>query len=170
MKRRLGAKILRAVASVLRLNIIRLLYDRGPLSYTEIMNYLKLSPSRDAGRFAYHLKTLLNMDLIAPDPNTKKYHITELGRTLVEFTDDLEKSTYREQMLVRTSRLAIERFDRNKIAESLVREADVPVDLAQRIAREAERRLLKLGTKYLTAPLRIRRVPSQNDSSRLSSL
>jgi len=153
LKRRLGAKILRAVASVLRLNIIRLLYDRGPLSYTEIMNYLKLSPSRDAGRFAYHLKTLLNMDLIAPDPNTKKYHITELGRTLVEFTDDLEKSTYREQMLVRTSRLAIERFDRNKIAESLVREADVPVDLAQRIAREAERRLLKLGTKYLTAPL-----------------
>ena len=153
MKRRLGAKVLRAVASVIRLNIIRLLYDRGPLSYTEIMNYLKLSPSRDAGRFAYHLKTLLNIDLIAPDPNTKKYHITELGRALVEFTDDLEKSAYREQMLVRTSRLALERFDRNKITESLVREADVPADLAQRIAREAERRLLKLGTKYLTAPL-----------------
>ena len=153
LKRRLGAKILKAVASILRLNILRLLYDRGPLSYTEIMNYLKLSPSRDAGRFAYHLKTLLNMDLIAPDPSSKKYRITDLGRTLVEFTDDLENSAYREQMLVRTSRLAIERFDRNKIAESLVREAEVPVDLAQRVAREAERRLLKLGTKYLTAPL-----------------
>jgi len=153
LKRRLGAKILKAVASVLRLNILRLLYDRGPLSYTEIMNYLKLSPSRDAGRFAYHLKTLLNMDLISPDPTSKKYCITGLGRNLVEFTDDLENSAYREQMLVRTSRLAMERFDRNKIVESLVREADVPVDLAQRIAREAERRLLKLGTKYLTAPL-----------------
>ena len=153
LKRRLGAKILRAVASVLRLNILRLLYDRGPLSYTEIMNYLKLSPSRDAGRFAYHLKTLLNMDLITSDPSSKKYRITELGRTLVEFTDDLENSAYREHMLVRTSRLAIERFDRNKIAESLVREASVPVDLAQRVAREAERRLMKLGTKYLTAPL-----------------
>jgi len=153
LKRRLGAKILKAVASALRLNILRLLYDRGSLSYTEIMNYLKLSPSRDAGRFAYHLKTLLRMDLIAPDPTSKKYCITDLGRTLVEFTDDLENSAYREQMLVRTSRLAMERFDRNKIAESLVREADVPADLAQRIAREAERRLLKLGTKYLTAPL-----------------
>jgi len=153
LKRRLGAKVLRAVASVLRLNILRLLYDKGPLSYTEIMNYLKLSPSRDAGRFAYHLKTLLKMDLIAPDSSSKKYEITELGRNLVEFTDDLENRTYKERMLVRTSRLAIERFDRNKIAESLVREADVPVDLAQRIAREAERRLLKLGTKYLTAPL-----------------
>jgi len=153
LKRRLGAKVLKAVASVLRLNILRLLYDRGPLSYTEIMNYLKLSPSRDAGRFAYHLKTLLNMDLIAPDPSSKKYRITELGKTLVEFADDLENSAYREQMLVRTSRLAIERFDRNKIAESLIREANVPIDLAQRIAKEAERRLLKMGTKYLTAPL-----------------
>lgn len=153
MKRRLGAKILRAVASPLRLNILRMLYDRGSLSYTEIMNNLKLSPSRDAGRFAYHLKTLTSMNLIASDPNSRKYYITELGRSLVEFADDIENSIYREQMLVRTSRLAIERFDRNKIAESLVREASVPADLAQKIAREAERRLLKLGTKYLTAPL-----------------
>ena len=153
MKRRLGAKILRAVASPLRLNILRMLYDRGSLSYTEIMNNLKLSPSRDAGRFAYHLKTLISMDLIASDPNSRKYRITGLGRSLVEFADDIENSMYREQMLVRTSRLAIERFDRNKIAESLVREASVPADLAQTVAREAERRLLKLGTKYLTAPL-----------------
>ena len=153
MKRRLGAKILRAVASPLRLNILRMLYDRGSLSYTEIMNNLKLSPSRDAGRFAYHLKTLINMNLIASDPNSRKYYITGLGRSLVEFADDIENSMYREQMLVRTSRLAIERFDRNKIAESLVREASVPADLAQTIAREAERRLLKLRTKYLTAPL-----------------
>ena len=153
LKRRLGARVLRAVASALRLNILRLLYDRGPLSYTEIMNYLKLSPSRDAGRFAYHLKMLLNMDLISSDPSLKKYRITELGRSLVEFADDLENKAYREQMLVRTSRLAIERFDRNKIAEALVREGDVPADLAHRIAREAERRLLKLGTKYITAPL-----------------
>ena len=153
MKRRLGAKILRAVASPLRLNILRMLYDRGSLSYTEIMNNLKLSPSRDAGRFAYHLKTLISMDLIASDPNSRKYYITGLGRSLVEFADEIENSMYREQMLVRTSRLAIERFDRNKIAESLIREASVPADLAQRVAREAERRLLKLGTKYLTAPL-----------------
>ncbi|MCD6537445.1 ArsR family transcriptional regulator [Candidatus Bathyarchaeota archaeon] len=153
LKRRLGAKVLRAVASALRLNILRLLYDRGPLSYTEIMSYLKLSPSRDAGRFAYHLKMLLNMDLISSDPSLKKYRITDLGRSLVEFADDLENKAYREQMLVRTSRLAIERFDRNKIAEALVREGDVPADLSHRIAREAERRLLKLGTKYITAPL-----------------
>jgi len=152
-RRRIGARVLKAVASSLRLGILRLLYERGPLSYTEIMNYLKLSPSRDAGRFAYHLKTLLGMDLIEPDVTSKKYGLTDMGKAIVEFADELDESTYKKKMLVRTSRLAIENFDRNKIAESLVREAEVPVELAQKIAREAEKRLVKLGTKYLTAPL-----------------
>ncbi len=152
-RRRLGARVLKAVASALRLNILRLLYEKGPLSYTEIMNILKLSPNRDAGRFAYHLKTLTGMDLIEPDPDSKKYFLTEMGKTLVEFADELDNNAYRRKLLVRTSRLAIENFDRNKIAESLVREADVPAEMAQKISREAEKRLLKLGTKYLTAPL-----------------
>jgi len=152
-RRRIGARVLKAVASSLRLGILRLLYERGPLSYTEIMTFLKLSPSRDAGRFAYHLKTLLGMDLVEPDVASRKYMLTDMGKAIVEFADELDESAYRKRMLVRTSRLAIENFDRNKIAESLVREADVPVDLAQKIAREAEKRLVKLGTKYLTAPL-----------------
>ncbi len=152
-KRRLGSRILKAVASALRLDILILLYERGPLSYSDIMNLLKLNPSRDAGRFAYHLKTLLGMDLIEPDPASKKYFLTEMGKAIVEFTDELDESAYRKKMLVRTSRLAIENFDRNKIVESLVREAEVPIDLAQKIAREAEKRLLKLGIKYVTAPL-----------------
>jgi len=152
-RRRIGARVLKAVASSLRLGILRLLYEKGPLSYTEIMNFLKLSPSRDAGRFAYHLKTLLDMDLIEPDVTSKKYGLTDMGKAIVEFADELDDSAYKKRMLVRTSRLAIENFDRNKIAESLVREAEVPIELAQKIAREAEKRLVKLGTKYLTAPL-----------------
>ena len=152
-RRRLGARVLKAVSSNLRLNILKLLSDRGPLSYTEIMNLLKLSPSKDAGRFAYHLKVLLNMDLIEPDVESKKYMLTDLGKSIVDFASHLEERAFKRRMLVRTSRLAIEYFDRNKITESLVREADVPIDLAQKIAREAEERLLKLDTKYLTAPL-----------------
>jgi DNA-binding transcriptional ArsR family regulator len=120
-RRRLGARVLKAVASALRLNILRLLDERGPLSYTEIMNILKLSPSRDAGRFAYHLKTLTGMDLIEPDPESRKYLLTDMGKTLVEFADELDNSALKKRLLVRTSRLAIENFDRNKIAESLRR-------------------------------------------------
>jgi len=152
-RRKLGAKVLKAVSSNLRLNILKLLSDRGPLSYTEIMNLLKLSPSKDAGRFAYHLKVLLSMDLIEPDIESKKYMLTDLGKSIIDFASHLEEGTFKRRMLVRTSRLAIEYFDRNKIAESLVREAGVPIDLAQKIAKETEERLLKLDTKYLTAPL-----------------
>lgn len=146
--------MLKAVGSSLRLEVLNLLLDRGPLSYTEIMNTLRLNPSRDAGRFAYHLKFLLKADLIEPDVETKKYRLTDLGRMLVDVTETIEERVFkRRKIMVRTSRLAMEEFDRNKIAEALVKEASVPIGLAQKIARETEGRLQKVKAKYLTAPL-----------------
>ena len=121
-KIRLGAKVLKAVSSPLRLEILRLLNTTGNLSYTEIMNRLKLSPTRDAGRFAYHLKTLLKMDLIEPNAESKRYGLTNLGKTVVEFADELDESAFKKRLMVRTSRFSIEKFDGNKIAESLVRD------------------------------------------------
>jgi ribonucleoside-triphosphate reductase len=154
LKRKPGLRTLKAVSSSLRLKVLNLLFDKGPQSYTEIMKILRLDPSRDAGRFAYHLKYLLKADLIEPDVETKEYCITDLGKTVIGFTEDIEERFFRrKKMLVRTSRLAIEEFDRNKIAESLAKEAGVPADLAQKIARETEKRLLEFKTKYLTAPL-----------------
>jgi anaerobic ribonucleoside-triphosphate reductase len=146
--------VLKAVASSLRLQVLSMLLDKGLLSYTEIMNILHLNPSRDAGRFAYHLKSLIKADLIEPDPETKKYRLTELGRMIVEVTETIEEHAFRRRrMMVRTSRLAMEEFDRNRIAQALVKEAKVPYDLAQKIARETEGRLLEVKAKYLTAPL-----------------
>ncbi len=136
------------------MRILNLLYEKGPQSYTEIMNALHLSPTRDAGKFAYHLKALLKTDLIEPDVKTKKYGLTDLGTMLIETADQIEEAiSKRRKILVRTSRLAVEEFDKNKIADSLVKEADVPVDLAQKIARETEKRIQEFKTKYLTAPL-----------------
>ncbi len=152
--RRRGARILKAVASSLRLQVLNMLFDKGPLSYTEIMNILRLNPGRDAGRFAYHLKFLIKADLIEPDAQTKKYRLTDLGRMLVEVAETIDEQAFkRRKMMVRTSRLAMEEFDRNKIASALVKEANVPHDLAQKIARETEGRLLEIKAKYLTAPL-----------------
>lgn len=149
-----GLKVLKAVSSNLRLQVLNLLYEKGPLTYTEMMNILKLSPTRDAGRFAYHLKTLLKTDLIEPDTDTKKYRLTDLGKTMINFREDIEKQYFqRKKMMVRTSRFAMEEFDRNKIVDSLIKEAGVPVDSAQKVARETERRLSEFKTKYLTAPL-----------------
>ncbi len=149
-----GTLVLKAISASIRIQILNLMLERGPLSYTEIMNFLKLDATRDAGRFAYHLKSLLRADLIEPDVDSKKYHLTDLGRRIIEITDEIEDRTFkRRKMLVRTSRLTIEEFDRNKITQSLITEANVPTDLAQKIARETEKRLQQFKTKYLTAPL-----------------
>jgi ribonucleoside-triphosphate reductase len=130
------------------------LIEKGPQSYTDLMKVLKLNPSRDAGRFAYHLKYLLNADLIEPDVDNKEYRLTELGKTMISFTEDIQQHFFqRKKILVRTSRLAMEEFDRNKIVEALVKEANVPVFQAQKIARETEKRIREFKTKYLTAPL-----------------
>jgi ribonucleoside-triphosphate reductase len=149
-----GVKVLKAVSSPFRLNILNLLFDKGALSYTELMNSLKMNPSRDAGRFAYHLKFLLKADLVEADSEAKKYYLTELGKMVIDVADRIEKKAFKPRgMLVRTSHSTLEEFDANKITNSLIREAKMPPELAQRTAKEAEKRLLKSKTKYLTAPL-----------------
>ena len=153
-RRKSGLKVLKAASSSLRMQLLTLLVDKGPQSYTDLMKILKLNPSRDAGRFAYHLKYLLNADLIEPDVDNKEYRLTDLGKTIINFTEDIQQQFFqRKKIFVRTSRLAMEEFDRNKIVEALVKEANVPVFQAQKIARETEKRLLEFKTKYLTAPL-----------------
>lgn len=149
-----GIKVLKAVSSSVRLHILNMLFDHGPLSYTELMNLLKMNPSRDAGRFAYHLKFLLKADLVEADVESKKYYLTELGKMVIDVANEIEKKSLKaHKVLVRTSRYTLEEFDANKIAASLIKEAAMPTDLAQKIAKEAEKRLFKAKTKYLTAPL-----------------
>lgn len=119
------------------------------------MSQLELIPGRDAGKFAYHLRMLLKNGLIDTDKVSKKYQLTTLGNTLVGFSQEIDEHILREEgkLLVRTSRLALEEFDRKKIAQALNREAGIPLDLSHKLAEETEERLLKLESPYLTAPL-----------------
>ena len=153
--KRASSRVFDAAASPLRIQMLRLLNTQGPLAYSEIMESLNLDPGRDAGKFAYHLRSVLQAGLIDVDKETKKYMLTDLGRLVVDFSQNLEEYAMKKsrKLLVRTSRLAIEDFDRNKIVQALVREAGVPTELAEKVAEEAEERLLRLQTKYLTAPL-----------------
>ncbi|MBS7625439.1 hypothetical protein KEJ51_00095 [Candidatus Bathyarchaeota archaeon] len=150
-----GVDILNAASSAVRMRILKLLKSRGPLPYTEVMSALGLDPIRDAGKFVYHLKSVTGANLVALDKKSKKYMITELGEMVVNFERDLEEyvAAKKGKLYVRTSRLSVEEFDREKIVSSLVNEAGVPYELAQEIAAEAEERLLRLRTTYLTAPL-----------------
>ena len=149
-----GVKVLKAISSPMRLQILNLLFDKTALSYTELMNSLKMNPSRDAGRFAYHLKFLLKADLVEADAEAKKYCLTELGKMVIDVAERVEKKAVKTKgMLVRTSHFTFEQFDANKIASSLIKEARMPVDMAQKTAKEAEKLLLKAKIKHLTAPL-----------------
>jgi len=152
---RQGASIFDAASAPLRMQVLRLLSTKGALPYTEIMSSLKLEPVRDSGKFVYHLRSLMDSGLIILDKRTKTYETTELGEIVVHFARDLEEyvSLKRGKLFVRTSRLAIEDFRRNKIAKSLVVEAGVPQELADEIAAEAEDRLMKLRTSYLSSAL-----------------
>ncbi len=144
-----------ALAAPMRLQILRLVSSSGPLSYSEIMARLNLNPNRDAGKFAYHLRTLHNCGLLTTEKESKKYGITPLGTIMLEMSQRIDTESLREggRLLVRTSRAAMEEFDHNRIAQALVREAGVPIELARKVAEETEERLLKLDTLYLTAPL-----------------
>ncbi|MGD8566025.1 MAG: anaerobic ribonucleoside-triphosphate reductase, partial [Candidatus Bathyarchaeota archaeon] len=149
-----GVKVLKAVSSAVRLNILNLLFEKGSLSYTELMNKLKMNPSRDAGRFAYHLKYLLKADLMEADVESGKYRLTELGNMVVNVAEEVEeRAVKRKRILVRASRFALEDFDANKIVDSLIKETGMSATVAQKVAKEAENRLVKSKTKYLTAPL-----------------
>jgi len=155
LRKRPGVRVFSASSSPIRLEILRLLHLSGPLSYSEIMQRMSLDPAKQTGRFAYHLRSVQRAHLVEADKKTRKYRLTEIGVKLADFAQELDEHALRRagKLLVRTSRLAMEDFDRGKIVESLVQEAGMPSDLADRIGREVEDRLLSLEVKYLTAPL-----------------
>jgi len=150
-----SANIFDAVSAPTRIQTLNLLATKGPLAYSEIMELLKFEPTKDAGKFVYHLRNLVSSGLVDLERGTKKYKITELGTKVITFSQDLEEYSLKKsgRLVVRTSKYVIEEFDRSKITLSLIEEAGVPPDLAEKISTEAEERLLQLPTRYLTAPL-----------------
>ena len=64
-----------------------------------------------------------------------------------------ERYKYRVKLRVRTSKTSMERFDRGKIVESLIKETEIQKEMAERIAKGVERELERLKLGYVTAPL-----------------
>jgi len=144
-----------ALGSNERLTILRELNKSGSLSYTELKNNCGFVKKRESGRFAYHLRLLSSVNLISLNKNTRKYSLTPFGRNVLTVTNELKDAALQSsgKIYVRTSRHKIEEFDSNKIYQSLIREANVPRDLASKITAEAESRISKLENVHLTAPL-----------------
>ena len=153
--RKFSSKVFDAASAPNRIQILQHLQNHGPLAYSEIMNLTKMDPIRDAGKFAYHLRSVTDAGLVEFDRENRKYQLSKLGEVLMNFSYEIEDYALNKKgkIFVRTSRWAIEEFDRNKIVQSMIQEADAPIDVAQQVARETEDRLIRSGTKYITAPL-----------------
>jgi len=148
-------KILKALGNLTRVKIILSLYNLKESSFTDLMSELNMSTKEDSGKFAHHLKLLIDAGIVKEKERKGKYELTEFGNEIASLLQNLEESMVKEhkKILVRTSNLTMEPFEKRKIVEAIIREAGAPKTVAQQIAEEAEERILKSNIKYLTAPL-----------------
>ncbi|HDH41562.1 MAG TPA: anaerobic ribonucleoside-triphosphate reductase [Candidatus Altiarchaeales archaeon] len=64
-----------------------------------------------------------------------------------------ERYRYRTKLRVRTSKTTLDRFDRRRIVDSLIKETEIDSRLAETIARDVEKELGRMRLDYVTAPL-----------------
>ena len=144
-----------AIASPNRLEVLRILNAKGSLSYSDLKTLAGFKSKKESGKFAYHLRKLVKQTLVSLNRSERKYAISSLGRLVLNLTRQIEEQSMLEsgKFYVRTSRQTMEEFNPDKILQSLIREAGMPVELAQRITNEIEARISKFQATYLTAPL-----------------
>jgi ribonucleoside-triphosphate reductase len=143
------------MASPNRIDILRILNSKGPLTYSELKSLAGFKSKKESGKFAYHLRKLLRQSLVALNKSERRYTITNLGKLVLSLARQIEERSIIEsgKMYVRTSHESIEEFNSHKIIQSLVREGSLPLELAQKITEEVENRIYKYQTTYLTGSL-----------------
>ncbi len=147
--------IFSVMASPNRIDILRILNSKGPLTYSELKSLAGFKSKKESGKFAYHLRKLLRQSLVALNKSERRYTITNLGKLVLSLARQIEERSIIEsgKMYVRTSHDSIEEFNSHKIIQSLVREGSLPLELAQKITEEVENRIYKYQTTYLTGSL-----------------
>src|SRR5918912_1291628 len=147
--------IFSVMASPNRIDILRILNSKGPLTYSELKSLAGFKSKKESGKFAYHLRKLLRQSLVALNKAERRYTITNLGKLVLSLARQIEERSIIEsgKMYVRTTRHSIEEFNSHKIIQSLVRESNMPLEQAQKITEEVENKIYKFQTAYLTSSL-----------------
>ena len=115
--------IFSVMASPNRIDILRILNSKGPLTYSELKSLAGFKSKKESGKFAYHLRKLLRQSLVALNKSERRYTITNLGKLVLSLARQIEERSIIEggKMYVRTSHDSIEEFNPQKIIQSLVR-------------------------------------------------
>ncbi len=146
--------IFSVMANPNRIEILRILNARGPLTYSELKANVGFKSKRESGKFAYHLRKLLRHSLVALNKSERRYIITNRGKLILSITKQIEERSVMESgnIYVRT-RSNLEEFNTHEIVQSLVRETNMPPELAEKIAEEVESRIHKMQGVYITSQL-----------------
>jgi len=147
--------IFSVMASPNRIDILRILNNKGPLTYSELKSLAGFKSKKESGKFAYHLRKLLRQSLVGLNKGERRYTITNLGKLVLNLARQIEEKSIVEsgKLYVRTSHQTIEEFNPHKIIQCLVREANMSLEQATKITEEVENKIYKLSTSYLTSRL-----------------
>jgi ribonucleoside-triphosphate reductase len=147
--------IFSVMASPNRIDILRILNSKGPLTYSELKSLAGFRSKKESGRFAYHLRKLLRQSLIGLNKAERRYAITNLGKLVLNLARQIEEKSIIEsgKMYVRTNNQTIEEFNPHKIIQCLVREANMSLEQSAKITEEVENKIYKTPTSYLTSSL-----------------
>ena len=147
--------IFSVMASPNRIDILRILNSNGTLTYSDLKAHAGFRSKKESGKFAYHLRKLLRQSLVSLNKSEKHYALTNLGKLVLSLARQIEERSLVEsgKMYVRSSRESIDEFNSHKIVQSLVREGNIPLDLAHKITEEAENKIYKYQIPYLTGSL-----------------
>lgn len=146
--------IFSVMANPNRIDILRILNSKGSLTYSDLKAQVGFRSKKESGKFAYHLRKLLKHSLVALNRAERKYVITNKGKLILNLTRQIEERSVMESgnIYVRT-RERMEEFNTYKITQSLVRETNMPPELAQKISEEVENRVHRMQGVYLTTSL-----------------
>ena len=96
--------IFSVMASPNRIDILRILNSKGPLTYSELKSLAGFKSKKESGKFAYHLRKLLRQSLVALNKSERRYTITNLGKLVLSLARQIEERSIIEsgKMYVRT--------------------------------------------------------------------
>src|SRR5438034_11754614 len=97
--------IFSVMASPNRIDILRILNIKGPLTYSALKTLAGFKSKKESGKFAYHLRKLVRQLLIQLNRQERKYTVTNLGRLVLNLTRQIEEQSLVEsgKLYVRTS-------------------------------------------------------------------
>ena len=93
------------IASSNRLDILRILNAKGPLSYSELKTLAGFKSKKESGKFAYHLRKLVKQMLVTLNRSERRYTVTNLGRLILNLTRQIEEQSVIESGKMMRKRL-----------------------------------------------------------------